>query len=182
MSETHKTTHIDIYQPEDKGSEIKLTRRGKIVAAAAGVAVLAATGAGINALNPVEKTKDAVSAAADRIGDAFASDMDLDQDGKNQLPVTYVSDETIKVAVKQGEGVNDVIQRVYGIDAPEGTNQVVENNPTYSAEFNTIVEQNGGETMLHAGSVLELPKDIFRGNYSLVGEGAHIYVPPEQNQ
>ena len=76
-------------------------------------------------------------------------------------PVIYADHDTKRVKVRSGEGVDDVIQRVYGIDAPEGTNQVVQNDPAYPAEYQAILDQNGGSEELRQGQWLEIPKEFY---------------------
>ncbi len=136
---------------------LKLTRRGK--AALIGAAALASVGLAFGAVKAMDSTPtEQAPIEKAEIEQCFAAASD-------EMPTT------IEVTVKAGEGVNDLIQRVYGINAPEGTNQTVENNPCYQDEYNQILEQAGSDTLMN-GMVLNLPT-----SYYILDQGEFI---PEQ--
>ncbi len=125
---------------------LKLTRRGKV--ALIGAAALAAVGLALGAAKGIDSAStEQAPIEQTEIEKCFAAASD-------EKPTT------IEVTVEAGEGVNDVIQRVYGINAPEGTNQTVENNPCYQDEYNQILEQAGSDTLMN-GMVLNLPTSYY---------------------
>lgn len=132
MSETNIRT-----ESSQNSSELRLTRRGKIAAAVAGIAL---TGGAIFGLSHE------------------GADQPSKETGVEQTPLVP-SEETRTVTVKQGEGVDDIVQRVYGIDAPDGMNQVVQNNPEYQEQVAGIEQAMGDDDVLQTGEKLELPVD-----------------------
>lgn len=123
-------------------NSIRLTKRGRAAATIAGLGLATAAGLGLGSLT--DKSAE-----------------NTHEPKEKQVEVFYADHDTVQVKVRPGEGVNDVIERVYGEEAPEGVNQVVENNPAYDAQFNAIVDQNDGSDELRQGQVLHLPKDFY---------------------
>ena len=125
---------------------MRLTRLGKATVAVAGVGLAALTMGGLNTVyggSEPENTKPVTP----EVAQCFAAHSD-------EKPTT------IEIEVQNGEGEEDIVQRVYGINAPEGSNQVVQNNPCYKDEVRAIRDQLSGN-MLHPGDVLNLPTEYY---------------------
>jgi hypothetical protein len=137
------STEIRIVNQSSPAEAIKLTRGQKLARRTGGLALLtAATAGAFIATNH----------------DTGEGDM-LDNIPK-ETPIIYADHDTKKVKVPSGAGVDEVIQRAYGIDVPEGTSQVVQNNPEYAAQYQAVVDANGGSEELRPGK-LDLPVDFY---------------------
>lgn len=84
---------------------------------------------------------------------------DVQDEATEETPQYIPAEEEKKVPVLPGDGVNDVVQRAYGIEAPEDEHQVVENNPAYTEQYQAVVDANGGSEELSPGK-LPLPEDF----------------------
>jgi hypothetical protein len=138
-------SEIKVEDQSSPAETIKLTRRGKVAAAIAGAGLTAGALMGLNAI-------------------ADSSDSRPQHDNvhrtTDEMP-PYIGDaDTKEVKVKPGDGVDRVIQRAYGIEAPDGTNPVVQNNPAYEQEYAAIVEANNGSEELTPGT-LPVPKEFY---------------------
>lgn len=122
-----------------------LTRRGRIAAGAGAVIFTLGSAAGINALA--------------NSGDDNPTRPDKTHDIPEEGPDFFATHDTKNVKVRPGDGVDQVVQRAYGIEAPEGTNQVVQNNPAYAEQYQAVVDANNGSDELSPGK-LPVPEDF----------------------
>lgn len=86
---------------------------------------------------------------------------EVPQEPQPEAPIVYADQNTEEVTVLPGEGVLDIIERVYGDEVPEGEARAIQDSPTFDAEYQAVLDQNGGDGMLHEGQVLHLPVDFY---------------------